>query len=64
MRRTSVLAVGQNLGAGGIHFRRAFESPKGGGGKAAGTQNKKQLLSQLLFILVETTELESVTFRV
>ena len=25
MRRTSVLAEGQNLGAGGIHFRRAFE---------------------------------------
>ena len=31
LRRTSVLAESQNLGAGGIHFRRAFESPKGGG---------------------------------
>ena len=25
LRRTSVLAAGQNLGAGGIHFHRAFE---------------------------------------
>ena len=30
----------------------------GGDGKAIETQNKKQLLSQLLFVLVETTELE------
>ena len=32
MRRTSVFAIGENLGVGGIHFRRAFESPKGGDG--------------------------------
>ena len=31
LRRTSVFAIGENLGAGGIHFRRAFESPRGGG---------------------------------
>lgn len=64
VRRTSVLAFGQNLGTGRIHFCRALQSPEGGDGKAVETQNKKQLLSQLLFVLVETTELESVTFRV
>ena len=32
LQPTSVLAAGQNLGAGGIQFRRAFESPEGGGG--------------------------------
>ena len=29
-RRTSVLPAGQNLGAGGIHFRRACQIPPGG----------------------------------
>ena len=27
MRRTSIFAAGENLGAGGIHFRRAFQIP-------------------------------------
>ena len=44
---------------------RAFQSPKGGAAlKGGGTQNKKDIHSDVLFVLVETTELESVTFRV
>ena len=51
LRRTSVLACGQNLGAGGIHFCRAFESPKGGGGPlAAGTQKERHLLLADVFL--------------
>lgn len=61
VRRTSVLTFGQNLGAGRIHFCRALQLPEGGDGKAVKTQNKKQLLSQLLFVLVEATQLKSAT---
>lgn len=43
----AVFAAGENLDGGGIHFRRAFESPKGfrrppGGG----TQNKMHDISR------------------
>jgi len=48
-------------GAGRIHFCRALQLPEGGDGKAVKTQNKKQLLSQLLFVLVEATQLKSAT---
>ena len=41
MRRTSVFAEGENLGAGGIHFRRAFEIPKGGAALQAAEPKKK-----------------------
>ena len=41
LRRTSVFAEGENLGAGGIHFRRAFEIPKGGAALQAAEPKKK-----------------------
>ena len=47
MRRTSVFAAGENLGAGGIHFRRAFEV-KGGGGLWPPEPKKKDSLAAVL----------------
>ena len=41
LRRTSVFAEGENLGAGGLHFRRAFEIPKGGAALQAAEPKKK-----------------------
>ena len=54
----------EELRRGGFAAPRALQLPEGGATKGSKTQNKKQLRKQLLFVLVETTELESVTFRV
>ena len=43
LRRTSVFATGENLGAGGIHFRRALKSPKGGAAFRAAEPKKKDM---------------------
>ena len=58
LRRASVLAGGQNLGAGGIHFRRAFESPKGGAGQQPAKPKKKDTLNSVSFFLVEARGVE------
>ena len=48
MRRTSVLAEGQNLGAGGIHFRRAFEINRVEAASGGRNPKKKDILSDVL----------------
>ena len=47
LRRTSVFASGENLGAGGIHFRRAF-SGKGWRRLSDAETKKKDILSDVL----------------
>ena len=48
----------QNLGAGGIHFRRVFESPKGGAGQQPAKPKKKDTLFSVSFFLVEARGVE------
>lgn len=51
MCRTSVFTTGENLDEGGIHFRRAMESPKGGAALWAAKPKKKGTLSSVPFFL-------------
>ena len=48
LRRTSVLAEGQNLGAGGIHFRRAFKINRVEAASGGRNPKKKDILSDVL----------------
>ena len=43
LRRTSVFAKDENLGGGGIHFRRAFGSPESGAALRAAEPTKKDI---------------------
>ncbi len=54
LRRTSVFAWGENLGAGGIHFRRAFEIPEGGAALWAAEPKKKDTTYVVSFFLVDS----------
>ena len=62
LRRTSVFAEGENLGAGGIHFRRAFEIPKGGAALWAAEPKKKGLPIGSPFFLVRLKGFEPPTY--
>lgn len=43
-------ACGENLGGGGIHFRRALESPAGGAGQWAAKPKKKDMTCSHVFL--------------
>ena len=45
-----VFACGENLGGGGIHFRRALESPEGGAGQWAAKPKKKDMTCSHVFL--------------
>ena len=55
MRRTSVFALGENLGGGGIHFRRASELPT--------DTKKKDTTCVVSFFLVDLNGIEPSTSR-
>ena len=51
LRRTSIFAAGKNLGGGGIHFRRAFQAPEGGGGLRPPEPTKKDIQRMSFFVV-------------
>lgn len=54
----------QNLGAGRIHFARAFQSPKGGATNGSETKKKMRLVeTSRIFFLVRPKGLEPPAFR-
>jgi hypothetical protein len=56
MCRTSVLAKGQNLGAGAIHLPRAVEIPKGEGRLWRPKSKKKDTMQVVSFFLQRTVK--------